>query len=510
MGLTINTNTTSMAAQRHLGANSSNLTSSFEKLSSGLRINSAKDDAAGMSIATKLTAQVKGLNQAARNVNDTSSMLKTAESALSETNNLLQRLRELAVQAGNDTNTASDRQALQAESKQLLAEIDRVANQVQYNGQNLLDGSFTSKTFQIGANSGQTLSVSVDAARSTDIGNAETLDSTTDTNKVAAAAHQGAAGFTDGTAFAGSEVKISGNGVSKSVGASSADDDTKSSTLNSASAIAKAAAINKLTGDTGVTAEATATVWTTAETIANSNTTYTDGELVINDISITVDGGSTTLAANDTDSKLQDAINAKTSQHGVVASVNGGALVLTASDGRNIDVVTTNQAAGADITAADVATGAEVAYGGLKFSSNDNSSSFEVQAQAPGGDLTSVGMSSTTATSSTQTDEDIASMSLATASDAATAVTRLDTAIAQVASSRSDIGAMLNRLDSASNTLKVASENTQAARSSVQDVDFASETAKFSKNQILQQASSSMLAQANVSGQIALSLLGFG
>jgi flagellin len=128
MGLTINTNTTSMAAQRHLANNSSNLGSSFEKLSSGLRINSAKDDAAGMNIATKLTAQVKGLNQAARNVNDTSSMLKTAESALSETNNLLQRLRELAVQGGNDTNTAADRQALQSETTQLLAEIDRVAN----------------------------------------------------------------------------------------------------------------------------------------------------------------------------------------------------------------------------------------------------------------------------------------------------------------------------------------------------------------------------------------------
>lgn len=492
MGLTINTNTTSMAAQRHLGANSSNLGSSFERLSSGLRINSAADDAAGMNIATKLTAQVKGLNQAARNVNDTSSMLKTAESALSETNNLLQRLRELAVQAGNDTNTASDRQALQSESKQLLAEIDRVANQVQYNGQNLLDGSFSSKTFQIGANSGQTLSVSVDAARSTDIGNAEELLTSTHTNKTAAAGFQGTDGWTDGNAWATDGViAIAGNGVVRDVGATTNADDTVSSTGNSESAIAKATAVNKLTGETGVSAEATETHWVASTAILAED--YTDGDLNINGVEITVAGTTTALAANDADEKLQDAINAKTSQTGVTASMDAGKLVLKASDGRNIEVVTKDAAKDAGIVAA---AGTSNAYGGLKFSSNDTSQKFQVQTGSAG-DLSSVGLgTSTTSSSDTDTTKDISSMSVASATDAATAVTRLDTAIAQVASSRSDIGAMLNRLDSASNTLKISSENTQAARSSVQDVDFASETAKFSKNQILQQASSSMLAQA--------------
>jgi len=507
MGLTINTNTTSMASQRHLANNSSNLGSSFEKLSSGLRINSAQDDAAGMNIATKLTAQVKGLNQASRNVNDTSSMLKTAESALSETNNLLQRLRELGVQAGNDTNTAADRQALQAESKQLLAEIDRVANQVQYNGQNLLDGSFSSKTFQIGANSGQTLSVSVDAARSTDIGNAMELTTATAATTTAIGGNQGTAGWTDGVAWAGGEIAVAGNGTTAAIGASLTADDTKSSAGNSGSAIAKAAAVNKSTASTGVSASATETHWVDSGATAVSANLYTDGDLTVNGISITVAGGSTTLAASDGDNKLTDAINAKTSQTGVVASINAGSLELKAADGRNVEVIGNAAANTAGIVAAAATT---TAYGGLKFSSNDTSTSFQVQTGSAG-TLISAGLGAATdLSSSTATGDDISSMSVATASDAATAVSRLDTAIAQVASSRSDIGALLNRLDSASNTLKVASENTAAARSSVQDVDFASETAKFSKNQILQQASSSMLAQANVSGQIALSLLGFG
>jgi flagellin len=430
-------------------------------------------------------------------------MLKTAESALSETNNLLQRLRELGVQAGNDTNTAADRQALQAESKQLLAEIDRVANQVQYNGQNLLDGSFSSKTFQIGANSGQTLSVSVSAARSTDIGNAMELTSST----TAAAANQGSAGNTDGVAWAGGEIAVAGNGTTATVGASLTADDTKSSAGNAGSAIAKAAAVNKTTATTGVSAAATETHWVDSAATAISANTYTDGDLKVNGISITVAGGSTTLAASDGDAKLTDAINAKTSQTGVVASIDTGSLVLKASDGRNIEVEGNAAANTAGIVAAAATT---TAYGGLKFSSNDTSSSFQVQTGSAA-TLVSAGMGTdTNLSSATNTSNDISSMSVATASDAATAVSRLDTAIAQVASSRSDIGALLNRLDSASNTLKVASENTSAARSSVEDVDFASETAKFSKNQILQQASSSMLAQANVSGQIALSLLGFG
>jgi len=506
MGLMINTNTTSMVSQRHLANNSSNLTQSFERLSSGLRINSAADDAAGMNIATKLTAQVKGLNQAARNVNDTSSLLKTAESALSETNNLLQRLRELSVQAGNDTNTAADRQALQSETNQLLSEVDRVAAQVQYNGQTLLDGSFASKSFQIGANSGQTLSVSVKSAKTSDLGNTSTA-----TGDVAAAAGQRSAGFVDANVMTAGQITINGI-ASADVGATAAADDTFSSVSNDTSAIAKAAAINKVAATTGVTATATASEYTGLATVANAaDVLIADNDITINGVGVTFTGGSQTILQNDSNGVLETAINAITSKTGVTADVVGNKMQLTAADGRNIQVVTTTNGdlAMDNSTAATTTT----IRGGISLSSNvvnsNGSPAFSV-GESAGAELELLGMTGAGTLASTATGNNIATVSLSSASAAATTVGLVDTAIAQVASSRSDIGALLNRLDSASNTLKIASENTSAARSSIQDVDFASETASFSKNQILQQASSSMLAQANVSGQLALSLLGFG
>jgi flagellin len=521
MGLAINTNVTSMKSQRHLNTNTGALNTSFERLSSGLRINSAKDDAAGMNITTKLTSQVKGLNQAARNVADTASLMKTAESALSETNNLLQRLRVLAVQAGNDTNTAADRQALHAETTQLLAEIDRVANQVQYNGQNLLDGSFSSKTFQVGANAGQTLTVSIDAARSTDIGNSSEFTTVGDGNEtdidLLGTEHQSVGGFVNSAALAGGEFKIGGNGVTVDIGATVAADDVKSSSTNASSAIAKAAAVNRLTAQTGVSAEATATNWKTdGDTAVAGFATFTDGDVIINDVAITVASGTAVVEVNDASGVLVDAINAKTAQTGVTASINAtnNNLELEAADGRNVRVELT-----ADGETTVGATNADTtARGGMKFSSNDTANGFTVSVAGTTTDLVSIGLGNTVAADDgatsvsgvATTGNDIAEMKLGTTAFAASALSNLDTAIAQVAESRSALGALLNRLDSASNTLKISSENMSAARSEIQDVDFAQETADFSKHQILQQASSSMLTQANTSGQIALSLLGFG
>jgi len=521
MGLAINTNVTSMKSQRHLNANTGALNTSFERLSSGLRINSAKDDAAGMNITTKLTSQVRGLNQAARNVADTASLMKTAESALSETNNLLQRLRELAVQAGNDTNTAADRQALQAETNQLLAEIDRVANQVQYNGQNLLDGSFASKTFQVGANAGQTLTVSIGGARSTDIGNSSEFTTVGNANEtdidLLGSEHQGVGGFVDGNSLVGGEFNIGGNGVTVLIGETEAADDAVSSSGNATSAIAKAAAVNKLTAQTGVSAEATTTTWKTDnDTAVAGFATFQDGDVTINGVAITVASGTAVVEANDTSGVLVDAINAKTAQTGVVASIDGtnNNLVLEADDGRNIRVELT----GDGVTTLGATNADSTARGGMKFSSNDTTNGFTISIAGTTTDLESIGLGNTVAAGDgatsisgvATTGNDVAEMKLGTTDFAATALSNLDTAIAQVASSRSALGAMLNRLDSASNTLKISSENMSAARSEIQDVDFAEETATFSKNQILQQASSSMLTQANTSGQIALSLLGFG
>jgi len=172
MALTINTNIASLNAQRNLGKSQNDLSQSMERLSSGLRINSAKDDAAGLAISDRMTSQIRGLNQASRNANDGISMSQTAEGALQESTNILQRMRELAVQSANDTNSASDRASLDAEVIQLKEEIDRIAVTTEFNGRKVIDGTMTDATFQVGANAGvnQTISFSISSARTADLG----------------------------------------------------------------------------------------------------------------------------------------------------------------------------------------------------------------------------------------------------------------------------------------------------------------------------------------------------
>ncbi len=171
MALSINTNVASLNAQRNLGATQSNLAKSMQRLSSGLRINSAKDDAAGLAISDRMTSQIRGLNQAARNANDGISLAQTAEGAMQEATNILQRMRELSVQSANDSNSATDRSSLQKEVNQLQQELDRIATSTEFNGKKLLDGSFSAQTFQVGANKGNTISFSIGNTRSTNIGN---------------------------------------------------------------------------------------------------------------------------------------------------------------------------------------------------------------------------------------------------------------------------------------------------------------------------------------------------
>jgi flagellin len=378
----------------------------------------------------------------------------------------------LSVQSGNDTNTAADRQALQSEADQLISEIDRVANQVEYNGQSLLDGTFSSKSFQVGANSGQTLSVSVDSARSTDVGNSfgATSAGATGTNvamtTATAGANQGTNGFVDSAALAGDEVKVGGaNGNTVNVGASDGADDTYSTAGNASSAIAKAAAINKVSSQTGVTAEATNTHWKAEVGSIQGDATNAvfDGDITINDISITFAGGSALVEANDTDQTLADAINAKTAQTGVTADTSSGTLNLNAADGRNINVAisATSASSGTTVTNIGSAAATTTARGGLSFSSNDVSGAFNVTTQSGTTDMVSIGMGNALAGAGGATSLDnvaetsgneISALQLGSATNAASAVANLDTAIAQVASSRSDIGALLNRLDSASNT----------------------------------------------------------
>lgn len=179
MALTINTNIGSLNAQRNLGTSQGALNKSMQRLSSGLRINSAKDDAAGLAISDRMTAQIRGLNQATRNANDAISMSQTAEGALQESTNILQRMRELSVQASNDTNTSADRASLDSEVSQLLSELDRIASTTSFNGQVLLSGGFSGSgngaIYQVGANAGQTITVNIGAANQSALGLAATL-----------------------------------------------------------------------------------------------------------------------------------------------------------------------------------------------------------------------------------------------------------------------------------------------------------------------------------------------
>lgn len=323
----INTNVASLNAQRNLTTSQGQLATALQRLSSGLRINSAKDDAAGLAISERFTTQVRGLNQAVRNANDAISLSQTAEGALGEYGNILQRVRELAVQSANATNSSGDRAALNGEAQQLLNELNRISTQTQFNGQNVLDGSFTAAQFQVGANSNQTISVSIGNAATSALG-AYQFNNTTDA--------------VTGTALNQGDLTI--NGVD--VGASS---------TGGADDIAKA--INSVTGKTAVTATATSSITATNNSVRNAG--LSSGDLVINGTNIGAVTGSNDIKTQG--QNLVTAINAKSAATGVTATANGvtGAITLTSATGRTIAVTTNNGNAGANRL--ENATGLEVA-----------------------------------------------------------------------------------------------------------------------------------------------------
>lgn len=468
--LTITTNVASLNTQRSLAKNTQSLASTFERLSTGLRINSAKDDAAGLAITERFTSQIRGLNQAVRNANDAISLTRTAEDALSKTTANLQRIRELAVQAANDTNTASDRAALQEEVDQLLAEIDRIAVQSNFNERKLLDGSYTGAVFQVGAFASETLNISIRSGRVFDLGSQA----------------QTTSGSVTATALQASDVTLNGT----SIPASQAQDDTRSTTGNSASAIAKAAAINSRAAQSGVSASVDPNVVTVGAVAAG---TYGVGDLFINGIDI----GPLSTVANDSDNALRNAINAHSSTTGVQATLDGANnLVLTAADGRNIDIATSGDVTGAGALAA---AAAGTNYSTVTLSSDDD---FTIA----GNNVGRAGLTAGPVTVNTAVN--VSDTQITTQTSASSTISLMDVAIRQVSDEQARLGAILNRLDATVSSLSSTSENISAARSRVRDADFAAETAAFSKNQILQQASTAMLAQANVSGQIALTLLG--
>jgi flagellin len=481
MGLFVNTNVASLNTRRNLNGATNNLGRSFQRLSSGLRINSAKDDAAGLAISTRFTSQIRGLNQAVRNTNDGISLAQTTEGALQETTNILQRIRELSVQAANDTNTSSDRESLQAEVDQLVAEVDRIAETTTFNNRNVLDGSFVGSVFHVGANARETIAVSTADARSSELGRQARFDGT--------AVSMASLG----------EAEVIINGVS--IRAAEATDDTLSTSQATASAIAKASAINDSSAFTGVLAivnEATAvgTAIISAVTLDSTNNLEINGQAITG----------FNVQNNDSDGKLVDAINAVSDTTGVVASLNSDRqLVLTADDGRNISVTANGAATRLNIAGAD---GVEVVTGGTLTLQSDSEYTLELAAGVDD-DLIGHGIGAgNTELAGTNSNNSINTVDITTRVGANRAIDISDVALQQVSSIRSDLGAIQNRLESTINNLSTTSENLSASRSRIMDADFAQETAHLSKNQILQQAGVSMLAQANQLPNVALSLLG--
>ena len=480
----INTNIASLNSQRNLNTSQSSLNQALQRLSSGLRINSAKDDAAGLAIAERFTTQIRGLNQAARNANDGISLSQTAEGALGEVTNNLQRIRELAVQSANATNNSSDRAALDLEVQQRIAEIDRISSQTSFNGTRVLDGSFGTSAFQVGANAGETISVNLSSGvKANQIGQISTATGIAVTNSASAA---GAFTIQVGTGAAVGVAASSGYaGTGANAGATTAMDGT--------SAYAKLAAINAA-GVSGVTASATNSV---TETVAFSTVTNGTGTpaytLVINGTTVL---NNTTASAVITADTVVSAINANSTATGVSATKDAvsGKITMSSIDARNITVAET-------VTAGTGGTGTglntNIASDNVGTATTTLGSISLKSSQAitlAGADVAKFGFSAQTYAVDTTT---LTSVNVLNATNANDAMNRIDAALTSVSTLRSTFGAIQNRFESTIANLQATSENLSASRSRIQDTDFAQETAALTRGQILQQAGTAMLAQAN-------------
>ena len=466
MAAFINTNIASLNSQRNLNTSQSGLTTSLQRLSSGLRINSAKDDAAGLAISERMTSQIRGNDQAARNANDGISLAQTAEGDIAQIGTNLQRMRELAVQSANASNSASDRIALDNEAQQLSAEIDRVASTSSFNGVKLLDGTFNAQTFQIGANAtanDRITITSIASARTTALGGSGTSTNATRaiTGPVTTALNAG------DVTLNGFQVGTSGVGAAPGQGANSG--------------FSIAAAINAVSSQSGVTATAATTTTTATATVF---TAVAAGTGTVNGVAIGAIAAG--VNAQGSGANIAAAFNLVSGQSGVTATSDAvtGAVTFSAADGRNIDILGLAAGTGIANTAAKA---------GITLTSN-NAAGIVISGALPA----SAGLvAGTTAPSTTLTVNSISTISLATATSSQNALAAIDGALTTVNSSRASLGAYQNRFSSVVSSLQTTSENLSASRSRIQDTDFAQETASLTRGQILQQAGTAMLAQAN-------------
>ncbi|MCE1241904.1 flagellin [Oryzomicrobium sp.] len=501
----INTNIPSLNAQRNLNSTQNSLSTSLQRLSSGLRINSAKDDAAGLAISQRMTAQINGLDQAQRNANDGISLSQTAEGALQSSGDILQRIRALAVQSANASNSASDRQALNAEVGQLSQELDRIAQTTQFNGQNLLDGSFTSATFQVGANAGQTITMTSSNFRTSAYGNyrigAEvaqiangpgdlTTGSTAGTNKSTASASAVYVANTAPTsAIVADKLTVNGSAGSSVVTINAGD-----------SAKTVAANINKASGTTGVTASAK----TEFDVTFTANQSYALDLYSNNGATpVTV---SFTVGTNNADglSAAVNAFNDVSAKTGITARVNdsGDGITLLNASGENVGIGNT-AASGGTVTAAGVGITAGNATSVNGQLTIDSGKSFGIATTNGANNSTSFFIN----TADAAVLQKVSDMDVSSVDAANRTLAMVDSALSTISGQRANYGAMQSRFTNAISNLQTSSENLSASRSRIQDTDFAAETANLSRAQVLQQAGTAMLAQANNLPQNVLKLL---
>ncbi|WP_278390014.1 flagellin [Stutzerimonas kunmingensis] len=514
MALTVNTNIASLNTQRNLSNSSNALATSMQRLSTGSRINSAKDDAAGLQISNRMTSQINGLGVAVRNANDGISLAQTAEGALQQSTNILQRMRDLSLQSANGTNDATDRKALQKEVSTLQAELNRIADTTTFGGRKVLDGSMASVDFQVGANARETIGVSIKAASAKDIGAYSIKSSGSVTGSASAIAVDNSAGSNILAVAVGAMTITGPDGQAKNSVGIPVD--------GSAKDIAKV--INAETSKTGVTAVASNKAELSALQFAGVVSFDLKGS---NGTAVTI----TNTVSDVTDlTGLANVINAQTATTGITADATkgDGKLTLTNKDGSNIDIanffINDGSAAKAVTNAVTVkafdqdgkeansvtlqqdAIAASVRTAGGGTDSTLVTGNFTMSALG-GFSVTGLGTDAVLAADLSSKQSTVAAINISTAEGAQDAIAVIDGALAQIDEVRSGLGAAQNRFDNTIANLQNVQENVSAARGRIQDTDFAAETANLSKNQILQQAGTAILAQAKQLPQAVLSLL---
>jgi len=494
MAQIINTNIASLNAQRNLTTSQNSLTTALQRLSSGLRINSSRDDAAGLAIANRLTTQIRGLDQARRNANDGISLAQTAEGSLAQTGDILQRVRELSIQSANATNSATDRKALNDEVNQLIQEVNRVANTTTFNGLKILDGTYQGQQFQVGANANETIGVSIQGASANDLKN-NTISLESNTNNVGLGTTTAAAANTAAT----------GNGVSAqtlTIAGASGSSTVSVAANDQASTIA--ASVNAIVGSTGVAAKASTTA--TIGTLSASGT-----------VSFQINGGgtATSVSAQVTTTDLTGlaaAINDVSGKTGVTATLSADKASVSIKQAEGKDVVLdgfTNSAGGTVQVKGSATAATNLAL--TSGSTNSTRIAGQVTLNADQGftAVSSAGVNviangtTTTASSASL----LSSVDISTVNGANNSIDIIDASLAQVNRIRASLGAIQNRFTNTISNLQTTSENLSASRSRIQDADFAAETAALTRAQILQQAGTAVLAQANAIPNNVLSLL---